>query len=206
MNPRAWKAWVEHWMGKYDVVLKTAAYERMLKAPFESVEGVPTHSTESWLTQTLHLVEADAGCLEILALDADGDLCIPEAALGAHTMELAVLRARVPSIRKYGLPNYAQNPREFFQLHFGADLASSFELKLEDSHDDSGDEVRLEVRMPASDWEHLLRATFAQNTSAGNDLREWMGLHYRKDFDSCSASDQLDWAGRFIASNKGEET
>ena len=207
LSPEAWTAWVDHWMGEWDVVLKKPAYELMLKAPFqedlaEQVQASQLAQTaaasEPRLVKELYLVEDEAGCLEVLAFDKDGTLPLPEDALQDRNVELTSLNARVPSIRKYGLPDYVAHSKDFFASRFDMHLPICFSVQLEDSRDDSGDEARLGVRVRRSDWEQLLRASFAQGTSAGDDLREWLGLHYRKHFDSCSAIDQLDWMERFI--------
>lgn len=204
-DPQSWKAFVDNWMGEYDVVLKKTAYTRMLKAPFENTEDALPKDSDSRVTKTLYLVEDEVGCLEVLSLDLDSNLCISEEGLEGLKVELRVLDAQVPSVRKYGLPEYVQNTRQFFQLRFGMDLADSFELKLEDSQDDSGDEVCLEVSMPARDWNQLLRRTFAPGTTAADNLREWTGLHYRQDFDSLPARKQTEFMERFIASCNGED-
>lgn len=78
-------------------------------------------------------------------------------------------------------------------------------MNLKDSGDDSGDEVVVEVRMPRSDWEQLLTRTFQADSQQADALREWMGLYYRRDFDSCSAVDKLDWMERYTASCNGEQ-
>ena len=205
-DAQSWKAFVDNWMGEYDVVLKTAAYECMLKAPFERPEDSLSEAPDSLVTKTLYLVPDEVGCLEVLSLDLASNLCLPEEALEGLKVELCVLDAREPCIRMYGLPKYAQNPREFFYSHFGIGLASSFQLKLEDFFQgDFGDDVCLEVRMSARDWEQVLRRTCAPGSAAGDNLREWAGLHYRLDFDSLPARKQMEFTERFIASCNGEE-
>lgn len=201
----AWKAWVANWMGERDQVLRAEAYRELLLAPFVQDDAQGGSAKQEMVSRRLHLVQDDDGCLEELALDAAGELRLSKHALHGLNASLRCLQARVPSIRKYGLPLYVQRADTFFSSNFELHVPEKFELQVNDLGDDSADAVVLEVAIPLKSWNALLFDVFRDGTPAGDSLREWLGLHYRRSFDACSPGDKLDWLERYLAAWNGEE-
>lgn len=143
----------------------------------------------------LHLVEDDLGCLERLALDADGRYPLPEDWMFA-TARLVRQQARVPSVRRYGLPRYIEEAQAFY-AGFGLS-AGQVHNEIDDAGDDSGDTCALEVHMARGELEQLLLAVLEDTPGLAEALAEWVGLHYRRNFDVEPPAARADWLARYV--------
>jgi hypothetical protein len=139
----------EDFAGRKATWLKRAG----LTAPTKpALEGSSTH-----VTRTLYLVEDDLGCLTQLSLAANGSAVITDPTIWDWSdARLLSQVAEVPSVKRYGLPSYLQNPREFYQKHFGLAVAESYTSRYEDLGDDSGDRCRLTVSIPVKLWQAFI--------------------------------------------------
>lgn len=169
-------------------------------APPEAVAAQAAPS-DPVLTQrlTLHLATDDVGCLTELALDAAGEVRLPE----DWTFECARLvsqRVRCPSIRRYGVPEYVGRAESFYRQHFELPATAHTRVELHDSGDDSGDECALEVALSRAELTRLMQAALDENPGLRETLAEWVGLHYRRNFDTESLEAQADWLGRMLQS------
>lgn len=142
----------------------------------------------------LHLTEDEAGCMERLALDAEGQYPLPE----SWTFEAARLvrqRARVPSLRRYGLPRYIEQAQAFY-AGFGLD-AAEVRSDIDDAGDDSGDTCVLEVLIARDELERMLLAVLQDTPGLAEALAEWVGQHYRCSFEAQPPGAQAEWLARY---------
>jgi hypothetical protein len=154
--------------------------------------------TKGLIVKTLYLVDDDYGTLGRLALDADGDYPIGEDwQLEDATVE--ALFAEIPSVNKYGLPEYLSNPGPFFADTFGLSMIRPFNPEVKDLGDDSGDTCRIKVSMPRTQWTKLIYAV-VQDAGQWADACEWVGLHYKKVLQSESEDQQTEWLERYVES------
>ena len=154
--------------------------------------------------RVLHLVGDELGCLERLALDADGEALLPDD-LGFDQATIAFVRARVPSVRRYGLPDYLSAAAAFFGERFELALAKDFRSDFLDSGDDSGDECRVYVRMDDKTWSRVVDTALRRNATFANDVSEWVGLHYQRVLGRESAVKRTEWVERFLEAHTDEE-
>lgn len=166
----------------------------------------------SFVTKTLYLVEDDSGCLGDFSMDPEGlfilDLDDDSTSELLADARLVQLKARVPSIRRYGLPDYLSSPVEFFGNRGLSLSADRYAPEIEDSQDDSGDTVSLTVRVAAGTWDHLLLRAIQQNAHRRDDVSEWVGLHHRKVFETLSLSEKASMMERYLETlcvDEGEE-
>lgn len=148
--------------------------------------------------RTLYLVEDDIGCLEALALDADGTAQVPIDFVFQDT-RLERQFAELPSVARYGLPDYLAKASMFYG-QFGIKLANTYEHDYRNLGDDSGDSCRLFVTMPEAEWQRLLVEVQVNNAEFEGTVAEWVGLHYRRVFESESQAQQTEWVQRYLDS------
>jgi hypothetical protein len=142
----------------------------------------------------LYLVEDEIGCLERLALDPEGQYLIPED-WTFSTAELIHQYAKLPSIRRYGLPDYIQNPSEFY-ARFGL-KAQHARADFDDLGDDSGDTCELEIDIANDELAQVLLATLRDAEGLEDLVAEATGLHYGKNFAAESPARQAEYFARY---------
>lgn len=186
-----------HAFGKKHVTAQSPAKPA---APVTQPAAPRSAMTPAQVELQLHLACTDPmfGGFDCLALDEDGKCLVP-AELDLTGATLVKLSAQVPRIRKYGLPDYAQNPAGWFgSLDSPLALAVDFELDIEDLGDDSGDSAVLVVRMPVELRNSLLTAVL-EDTATRREVAEYAGLHYGKVLNQCAEVEQgtllLRWLG-----------
>lgn len=139
--------------------------------------------------RVFHLVEDNVGCLSRLALDAEGELCVPDTWVFTNAA-VSYLYATIPSVKKYGMPDYLVKQSNFFPTRFpGLALAKSVKFEYHDTGDDTGDRAVLAISMSDTEWQALLYE-IAKAEGLLNDAKYEIALHYR-----------IDWSA---AANKGE--
>lgn len=169
------------------------------RTPDVEVKAVAQQTVDtSGRLRTLYLVEDDIGCLEHLALDKDGVAKMPVDFEFQDTL-LERQFAELPRVSKYGLPDYIANAREFFG-RFGIKLANTYVHDYRDLGDDSGDSCRIFVTMPEDEWQRVLDAAQDESAQFEADVAEWVGLHYRQNFDACKRTQRNEWAQRYLDS------
>ncbi len=148
--------------------------------------------------RTMYLAYDEAGCSQLLAFDKDGVYVLPEGATFAEGSLLVRQQAQLPSVRRYGLPDYLANPGKFYES-FGLALSEDYKASHEDLGDDSGDSCTLTVAVSDSQWERaLLLLLLDEDSSLSDDVAEWVGLHYGHNFSAMATAAQLDWTQRFL--------
>ena len=139
----------EDFQGRKTAWLKRAGIKLPAKLPLECSS---TH-----VTRTLYLVEDDVGCLTQLSLTASGSGVITDPTIWEWSdVRLLSQVAEVPSVTRYGLPSYLQNPRDFYRCHFGLAVAENYTSRYTDLGDDSGDRCRLTVSIPVKLWQVMI--------------------------------------------------
>lgn len=191
-----------------------------LRASYLSAHGLNAHAVgrkgrsaevekapaTEWLTRTLYLVEDSAGCLELLALDPSGMYQLHEGfTFPTGRASLVNLYAEVPSVRRYGLPQYLENAPDFFMRHFELETNGAFKSYFKDLGDDSGDTATLEISVTRKEWERILFDALNGESKLSEDVAVWVGQHYGVTFDSCILSSKLDWVSRFLDSLREAE-
>lgn len=157
----------------------------------------PQERSAFGVTHTLYLVvDEDDGIERHLAFDEEGLLRVPED-FSLSELRLEMLDAQVPKVKRYGLPDYLSDPTGFFEP-YGLKLGKNFHSEYKDTGDDSGDTASLEVSMPPSVWTALLLSTLDRHPDLMEEVSEWVGLHYGRNFDRESLSQQAQWLERFI--------
>ncbi len=149
--------------------------------------------------RTLYLAYDEDGCTSLMALDAEGNYVLPDDFQFAEGSVVTSQHAEVPSVRRYGLPEYLANPGNFYKA-FGLGLSQGYTAGHDDLGDDSGDSCVVELSMSDAQWERVLLAVLYGDTSFKDDVSEWVGLHYRHNFDAMNVADQLDWVERYLES------
>lgn len=159
--------------------------------------------TTQWVSKTLYLASDEAGCLERLSFDAEGSYLLPQDyRFPSGRASLLKLTARVPSINRYGLPDYLSNALGFFMEHFELEIHGQFKTKVKDSGDDSGDTCALEIFLTQKAWESLLSDALRDNESLAEDVGFWVGQNYRINFDTLSPSKKLEWVERYLEAHE----
>lgn len=127
--------------------------------------------------RTMYLAEDDIGCLSKLSLDAEGEIILPE-----WTTQCAVLlsqSADIPSVARYGLPDYLSNPQEFYgNLVNGMQVSSRYNLAYRDTNDDGGDSCAIEVSMTHTEWARVITLALGANGRFAANFREWLKIHH----------------------------
>lgn len=155
--------------------------------------------TTSMTTKSMYLTNDEVGCLRDLSLDAEG--CYLLTSLPAELMariQVKKVEATVPSIAKYGLPDYIAHPRVFFEKDLGMKLHLDFAAQYTDTRDDSGDSCALAVELSEVDYVQVVAATLAEYPDFEEEVAEWVGLHYRNNFEAGSPAAKADWVSRFL--------
>jgi len=155
-----------------------------------SVAEAPTQ------TYTLYLADTDAGCLERFALDADGTILLPED-FEFKGAKLEHQYAEVPSVNRYGLPDYLVKAKEFYAA-FGLELSPTHEFKFHNLGDDSGDSCKLQISMTDLEWQAVLAAALGESPDFAAEVAEWVGVHYQHNFDKEPELKKLEWAHRYL--------
>lgn len=150
----------------------------------------------------LYLAPDDVGCLVNLSLDSEGEVLLPFDWTFSKKAELLQLRAEVPKVKKYGLPDYLANPVAFFTDSFGLKVADSFRSSYEDLGDDSGDSAWVDVRIGDAEWARLLNAVAAADDALWDNLCEWVGLHYKRSLERESLAKQAEWLERYLEAHE----
>ena len=147
--------------------------------------------------RTMYLGYDDLNCLQCLAFDSDRSYSFE---LERPLMDVCVraMSAQIPSIRRYGLPIYLEDPKEFFHRTIRCDIRLDARPQYEDLGDDSGDSCELEVSCSDADWETMVQFALNQSASFKNDVSEWVGLHYSVNFDAESSPRKVEWAVRYV--------
>jgi hypothetical protein len=161
-------------------------------APLAQAPALPPDELDTRVR--LHLVEDDIGCLQRLALDADGRYPVPEDWMFTAA-RLVHQQARVPSVRRYGLPPYLEDAQQFY-AGFGLNAAQA-RSEFDDVGDDSGDTCVLEVHLARDEFEQLLLAVLRDTPGLADELAEWVGLHYRRNFDAEAPAVRAQWLARY---------
>ena len=146
----------------------------------------------------LYLAEDDLGCLELLSLDPDAEILVPEDwdFKGAFVVGL---NAKIPRQSKYGLPQYLAEPNTFFSSNWlGLVLSPFHENHIIDLGDDSGDSCEVEIQMQDAHWQALVTAILDENVPFYENISEWVGLHYKKVFSGESPGQKLQWVERYL--------
>ena len=114
--------------------------------------------------RTLHLVDDDWGQLRELALDEEGWATLATSAdhgwvfsIQAPSARVVRVSAQVPSVRRYGLPEFVDAPRDFFGDIFDLGLATDYAQTVQDLGDDSGAAGQVTIRLPRGEWKALVR-------------------------------------------------
>ncbi len=162
--------------------------------------GEPTSKeARSAETRTLYLVDDEDGMERILALDPAGHVPVPADFEGfTGTCTVLELRAQVPKVSRYGLPDYYNDPSGFFRS-YGLSLSGQYSCSYEDLGDDSGDSAVVTVQVPDNIWGKLLVHTLRTSPQLYDGVAEWVGLHYGRNFDT-EAGRQAEWVERFLDS------
>lgn len=169
-----------------------------LTAAKESSKPAPEVKPSVLSQRKLYLAYDEVGVTELLALDAEGSYLLPADCWFAPGSELTELYATVPSVKRYGLPDYLANPTTFFK-RFELPLSAGYRASHTDLGDDSGDSAQVTVSMPDAQWTELLRQVLANSyASLAEDVAEWCGLHYGRNFDAMQVADKLDMAQRYL--------
>lgn len=153
----------------------------------------------------LYLAADDLGCLVNLSLDPEGTILLPFDWTFSKKAELLQLRAEVPKVKKYGLPDYLANPAEFFSQNFGLKLAAAYHSSYEDLGDDSGDSAWVDIRIGDAEWTRLLNAVAAADDALWDNLCEWVGLHYKRILDREPLAKQAEWLERYLEASRQDE-
>ncbi len=155
-------------------------------------------------THVVHLVGDDLGCLEVLALDAEGEYPIPD---GFDFSECYIvgIDAEIPKVKKYGVPDYLQDSRKFFASRFGLKVDSNAREDHEDSGDDSSDCCKLTVVIPPRAWKLLVETASKPGSALAGHVAEWVGLHYGKAYDKESAASKRKWVQRYLEASSEPE-
>ncbi|MCC5610977.1 hypothetical protein LC612_30570 [Nostoc sp. CHAB 5834] len=135
------------------------------------------------IARTLFLTEDDDGVLSKLSLDSAGTILVPEGWTFSEA-QVSHIKAIVPRISKYGLPDYLSNSHAFFynQFHRLVVPSTGVDYSITDSQDDSGDSCEIVVRLPYDEWENLLHSVLDTDESFKAEVEEFAGLHYREVF------------------------
>lgn len=159
-----------------------------------------------WLTKTVHLVFSDVSAELTLSLDADGLYLVSEDwSFNPGQAELVHLDAQIPSVNRYGLPDYLSNTAKFFDNSYELKLAKDFSTKVKDLGDDSGDIVVLQLRIHPDEWERLLDNVLSYSEALADDVGFWVGQNYRINFETLAPSKMLEWVGRYLESREEAE-
>lgn len=187
-----------HAQGKTAAVAVTAASA----APPAPVEGT---SKPGWVTKTLHLAMAEDGILQLVSLDAEGEfLCLPRGGFKRGEALLQHIKASVPSMKRYGLPDFLQDQAGWFREHFGLELAPGSTFDIEDLGDDSGESASLTLSLTESEWARVVLAALEHRPGLREGVAEWVGLHYGQTFASVERK-QAEWVERFVEAHAGED-
>lgn len=115
------------------------------------------------------------------------------------------IKAQVPSIKRYGLPDFLQHQAEWFRNRFGLILAAGSTFDIEDLGDDSGETVELTVRMTPNEWSRIVLATLASVEGLADSVAEWVGTHYKENFTVCTISKKVEWFERFMETHNSSD-
>lgn len=167
------------------------------KAAWLKAAGQPPAPVPGATARTLYLACDEAGCTELLALDKDGMYLLPDGTQFDADSQVVSQYAEVPSVRRYGLPEYLADPARFYQ-QFGLTLSPEYSAKHRGLGDDSGDSCLVTILMGQSQWELVLLTVLHAENSLRDDVAEWVGQHYDHNFDKMTIVNQLDWVQRFL--------
>lgn len=151
---------------------------------------------ESSTLRVLYLVEDDIGCLERLALTADGCGKLPEDFM-FEGAKLVSQVAELPRVSKYGLPDYLVEATTFYST-FGLALDASYAHTYKDLGDDSGDTCRAVIKVSYAEWRKVVAAALENDQGFVDTVSEWVGQHYRAVFETESSDKQFDWVHRYL--------
>ncbi|MNR71733.1 hypothetical protein D3C71_24110 [compost metagenome] len=165
--------------------------------------GRPLIDDEELAAHRLYLVDDELGSLEVLALDPEGHARLPDSWRFCSTAILTQLRAKVPDIRRYGLPQYAQSPAAFFAQRFGLAVSHANPVHTSSTGDDSGDTCELDIVMTGAEWVSLVQAALEESVSFGDDVAEWMGQHYFVTLSKLNPAPRAAWVQRYLESHHG---
>jgi hypothetical protein len=146
--------------------------------------------------RVLYLVEDDIGCLERLALTADGCGRLPEE-FQFHGAKLMSQVAELPRVSKYGLPDYLVEATKFYGA-FGLELDPAYVHTYKDLGDDSGDSCRAVIKVSLTEWMKVVAAALENDQGFVDTVSEWVGLHYRAVFETESSEKKFDWVHRYL--------
>lgn len=151
-------------------------------------------------TKTFHLAGDELGCLNRISLDAEGNLLLPEEFKFSKKARWSSVDAKLPRIRVYGFPDYISETSEFLHQRFGLLPDSQRKVKYIDLGDDSGDSCSLEIVISDYEWVKLVKLALDASKPAADDIAEWLGLHYAKDFFAISDASRAHWTTRYLES------
>lgn len=147
------------------------------------------------LSRTLHLVpDVQHPSALRLALDPQGFLRLPLGAMGDDSIQLTQLDV---CSNLAAVDAFADQP---VREHLAALGLDSRTLEAGTLAESQGTEVaRLRVQIRESAW-HALLGDLLDRAQGGlsDEVAEWVGLHYAKNFETESASAQAQWLERFI--------
>lgn len=154
--------------------------------------------------RTLFLVPDESGCLEHLALDKAGELSAPNFRFAEDAeARIADLVALVPNVNQYGLPEYYIDRVKWFGGRFNLSFTPHAFVHYRDLGDDSGDTVELQVGMPVAEKERFVLAVLASHSDFFDEVAQWVGQHYRVNFDALGDSGKVEWVDRYLDSRAG---
>lgn len=131
----------------------------------------------------LHLVDDEAGGMDVLALDHAGEYSVPED-FDWTGFRVKAVYARVPRVSRYGLPDHVEKEQEFYPHYFdGMKVANGFERRFDDLGDDSGGDAQVQVLCTQADWHRMLLAV-AKSTGEYDVVAEQLGIDHRIDLNN----------------------
>lgn len=160
--------------------------------------SVDSEATPAMPIRTLHLAHDSLGCLNRLALDAEGTLMVPEDFTFTESSLVVSVNALIPRVSKYGMPDYLRMTGGFFQDSFGLGSRLPLDLSYEDLGDDSGDTCFINVEMSDKDWSRIVLAALSESSGTQDAISEWTGLHYKQDFSALSKAKKVEWTVRYL--------
>ncbi len=167
-----------------------------LVAPAKASKQTQRVAASQLPLRRVYLCGDDLGMLNRLSLDEDGYFMIPQDWEFGPECEVTFVQASIPKVSKYGLPVYLAEPAEFFRS-LNLNVAPGFRSRYEDLGDDSGDSGWISVHISDEEWKLLLQVLF-RVTTLKDQVSEWVGQHYGRNYVKEPERAQYEWVERFL--------
>ena len=211
LTPQEWDHLVARWMGDYDVVLKKQAYKRLLKLPFLEDEArlyedkVESDSErEALVTRDLWIHKNSEGQYIRITLDPDGELGLKNTLLWDSESVVVHFKAylsraewkETASVVECNQQSITRFVRKYWGFSVNAPSAVYCGYA---SAGESDHKIQMTIRLTWTEWGSLLMKAYYQHILDGDTIAEWVGLHYKQDFYSCSLEQKKSWLDRYVA-------